>query len=166
MKPGSLGGEGWEAIVHPDDRPAVVEGWQLALASGKPFETHLRFRRADGVYRWHIGRAAPIRNLQGEITRWVGSNTDIEDQKTAAQALADINATLEERVSERTIQLVQAEEALRQSQKMEAVGQLTGGIAHDFNNFLQGIIGALDRIKKRISEGRIEDVGRFLEGAC
>jgi hypothetical protein len=61
--------------------------------------------------------------------RWVGSNTDIEDQKVAAQTLADVNTVLEQRVSQRTSQLMQAEEALCQSQKMAAVGQLTGGIA-------------------------------------
>ena len=164
-KSGTLDGDGWSTLVHPDDRSAAAELWQAALTAGAPYEAQFRIRSATGLYRWHLARAFPTRGAYGVILRWVGSNTDIEDQKIAAQTLADVNATLEQRVSERTGQLMQAEEALRQSQKMEAVGQLTGGIAHDFNNLLQGILGALDIVKRRIAEGRIADLDRFLNGA-
>jgi PAS domain S-box-containing protein len=164
-KQGSLNGEGWREIVHPDDISDAASLWYAALAAGTPYETQFRLRRADGSYRWHIARAFPITGGRKEVTHWVGSNTDIEDQKNAAQVLTDLNAALEVRVAERTSRLMQAEEALRQSQKMEAIGQLTGGVAHDFNNLLQGIIGALSHVKKRISEGRIGDLDRFLNGA-
>jgi PAS domain S-box-containing protein len=165
VKSGTLDGGGWSTLVHPDDMSAAAELWQAALTDGAPYEAQFRIRSANGLYRWHLARAFPTRGAYGVILRWVGSNTDIEDQKIAAQTLADVNATLEERVSQRTSQLMQAEEALRQSQKMEAVGQLTGGIAHDFNNLLQGILGALDVVKRRIAEGRIGDLDRFLNGA-
>jgi PAS domain S-box-containing protein len=165
MKTGTLDGEGWSSLVHPDDMLTVAELWRAALASGAPYEAQFRIRSANGSYRWHLTRAFPMRGASDVITRWIGSNTDIEDQKVAAQTLADLNATLEQRVSQRTARLMQAEEALRQSQKMEAVGQLTGGIAHDFNNLLQGILGALDIIKRRVAGGRIGELDQFLNGA-
>jgi PAS domain S-box-containing protein len=165
MKPGTLDGEGWSSLVHTDDMSTAIELWRAALTSGTPYEAQFRLRSGNGHYRWHLARAFPTRGTDGVVMRWVGSNTDIEDQKVAAQTLADVNATLEQRVSQRTDQLMQAEEALRQSQKMEAIGQLTGGIAHDFNNFLQGILGSLDIIKRRIAKGRIGDLDPFLNGA-
>lgn len=156
--PGSLDGAGWAVIVHRDDVAAASARWSAALQSGEGYETEFRLRRADGAYRWHLARAAPIRDESGDIIRWVGTNTDIHDQKEAA-------ATLEQRVEERTRQLMQAEEALRQSQKMEAVGQLTGGLAHDFNNLLAGISGSLELLAKRMAEGRTTGLERYLSGA-
>jgi PAS domain S-box-containing protein len=165
MPEGSLNGDGWASVVHPEDLPASGNRWMASVATGETYEAQLRLRRFDGMWRWHLARAVPTRNVAGEVTGWIGTNTDIQDQTEAAAALADINAVLEQRVEERTGQLRQAEEALRQAQKMEAVGQLTGGIAHDFNNLLQGISGALDRVHHRIAAGRAQEADRFIKAA-
>ncbi len=270
--PGELDGPGWAGVVHPDDLPSANARWAAALANGTPYETEFRLRRADGLYRWHIARAVPIRGEDGEIIRWIGANTDIEDQKSTAEALAFLNTTLESQVEERTqerdslwamsrdllvivgpdgcfkranpawntefghpteaiagahfsafvhpddradverrsLGMVErgersaqfearmraadgsyrtvswaivavdrdfyaagrdvteqrrTEDALRQSQKMEAVGQLTGGIAHDFNNLLAGISGSLQMLETRLNQGRLEAAPRYIDAA-
>ena len=271
----ALNGAAWAEIVHPEDRQGAADAWVAALATGQPYETQFRIRRADGAFRWHLVRALPIRDPNGAITRWIGTNTDIEDQKAALDAFAALNATLEDQVRQRTAernllatvfestdafihvvdldyrwlainkagaeefaqvfgpypkvgdrmldlledqpnqkaaaetvwsralageeftavsefgeadrvrntyemkfnnlydddgqrigayqvvtninervaaqqQLINTQEALRQAQKMEAVGQLTGGIAHDFNNMLAVVMGSLDLLNRRI----------------
>jgi PAS domain S-box-containing protein len=98
----TLAGAGWRVIVHPADLPVVSQRWADALASGEPYETEFRLRRADGVYRWHLVRARPIRDAAGQITQWIGTNTDIDDQKAATEALARLNESLEELVRART----------------------------------------------------------------
>ncbi|MFB2969182.1 PAS domain-containing protein [Aerosakkonema sp. BLCC-F183] len=71
----------WQSVVHPDDRQKCLEDWRKALETGYPCEMEYRFRRSDGTYRWHLGRAMPIQNQQGELVLWVGTATDIEAQK-------------------------------------------------------------------------------------
>ena len=262
MAAGELDGMGWASMVHPDDLATAADRWAAALSSGERYEAEFRLRRADGQYRWHIARALPIRGAEGTLTRWIGSNTDIDDQRAAGEALAQLNATLEARVEERTLErdrawknsrdlqvvvdaqgriraaneawttilgwpvsevvgrhhldfnhpdesrsadaalanasgvpiegcdsrlrhrdgsyrwvswvaapeqglvyasgrhvtaerqaaddLRAAQEQLRHSQKLEAVGQLTGGVAHDFNNLLQVISGNLHLLGKGV----------------
>jgi PAS domain S-box-containing protein len=278
VKPGELSSKIWSKMVHPDDAAASVTAWTRAVTSGRFFEIEFRMRGADGSYRWFLARAVPARDEDGRITRWIGTNTDVHDQKRIAGKLAELNATLAERVEEKTRErdriwnvsqdlllvtdhdgvwrsvnpawtrtlgwseaellertadwiehpedtgktraeirrlalgearlrfenrlrhkdgsyrwlswtavpdqnliyavardvtaekaaaerLRAAEEALRQSQKMEAVGQLTGGIAHDFNNLLTGIVGSLDLMQTRLNQGRTDRAGRYIEAA-
>lgn len=88
------GGDIWRSIVHPDDHPAAQHAWNEAIATGAPFDNVSRIRRSDGVYRWmHIG-AEPLRDNAGNILRWYGVNTDIEELKQAKQALERSEAFL------------------------------------------------------------------------
>ncbi len=83
---GPLLGTGWLDVVHPADRERVAQEWQRALREGAPSRTELRFRRADGAYRWHQRRVIPYRDGQGGLVGWVGVNTDIEDQQRGEAA--------------------------------------------------------------------------------
>jgi PAS domain S-box-containing protein len=96
----SLDGQAWGTIIHRDDLQAAIPQWAEAVASGTTYECEFRVRRADGVFRWHLSRALPIRDNAGRIVRWIGTNTDIEDQKSAARALERLNKTLEQQVVE------------------------------------------------------------------
>ena len=276
--PGELDGDNWGRIVHPDDMSGAAAAWAAAIESGDAYEIEFRLRRADGAFRWFLARAVPARNARSEIVRWIGTNTDVHDQKQISDELAELNATLAQRVEEKTRErdriwnvsqdlllvadrdgvwrtvnpawsrtlgwseaellnrtsewlehpddggrtraevhrlmrenqtvrfesryrhkdgsyrwlswtavpdresiyavardvtaekaaaerLKATEEALLQSQKMEAVGQLTGGIAHDFNNLLTGIVGSLDLLQTRLNQGRTENVARYINAA-
>src|SRR6266850_2309761 len=82
-------GRGWQAAIHPEDRARLVDEWRAALAAGKPLETEERVRRADGEYRWFLLRAVPLRDKLGNIVKWYGTSTEIEERKRAEEVLRE-----------------------------------------------------------------------------
>jgi PAS domain S-box-containing protein len=137
-KTSELLGHSFVEFTHPDDLAASQDVFTDIMARPliEPYE--YRLRHADGSYRWFSWTAA---FEDGQVYA-NGRHTTTEHGRAAA--------------------LTEAEAALRQSQKMEAVGQLTGGLAHDFNNLLAGISGSLELMQARLSQGRFTDFNRYL----
>lgn len=94
----TLAGAGWLSIVHPDDAASAVAAWRHALATETVYEVEFRIRRHDGAWRWFLARALPMRDADGVLTHWLGTNTDMEDQRAAREILMSTNAALEQRV--------------------------------------------------------------------
>ena len=173
------------ASVHPDDRARRIEVLERAIKTGKDYSIEYRNIWPDGSHA--LGRRPRPRRSAGRTaasSRWSAFRSDITARKTAeierenllAQlaaertALAELTATLEQRVEQRTADLMKevaarekAQEQLRQAQKMETIGQLTGGVAHDFNNLLMAVMGNLDLLRKRIPDD--PRLHRLVDGA-
>jgi signal transduction histidine kinase len=128
-------------FIHPDDLGGALERLKLYATQRSEPTALCRYRRRDGAYLWFAWTATPDEHFVHAVGR-------------------DVTAEMEQAAALRA-----AEEALRQAQKMEAVGQLTGGIAHDFNNILQAIVGSLDLVKKRIEQGRSNEIMAHAESA-
>ncbi len=114
---GLMGGR-WRELLHPDDLERTNRLWAHSMATGEPYQNEYRIRRHDGVYRSFLVRGVAMRNAEGEIERWLGSATDIHDQKLA-------------------------EEAVRRTEKLAAAGRLAATIAHEINNPLAAVTNAL-----------------------
>ncbi len=111
-------GAGWYKFVHPEDMERVSTVWRDSIFAGQTFVTEYRLRRHDGEYLWFLHRAAPRHDATGKVVEWIGSSTDIEQQK-------------------------RSEEAIRQTEKLAAVGRLASSIAHEINNPLTSVTNLL-----------------------
>jgi len=89
-----LRGAGWQRMLHPDDRERVLKAWHESVTNATPYEQEERHRRADGQYRWFLARGVPLRGTDGQIVRWYGTNTDIEDRKHAEEELQRLSGEL------------------------------------------------------------------------
>jgi len=138
---GDLLGSDFMGLVHPDDVAATLAEVGKLSQGIRTLRFENRYRHKDGSYRWLSWIAVPDEAFIHAVGR------DVQAEKEAAQTLA------------------RTEDALRQSQKMEAVGQLTGGLAHDFNNLLAGISGSLELMQARLSQGRLTDLDRYMTAA-
>lgn len=129
---------GWTQFIHPDDLEENLRRWKFSVETGNPIELEHRFRRKDNVYRWHLSRARAVKSEHGKILMWIGSNTDIDDQKQAA-------ANLEKLVSQRTASLTET------NKQLEAFSYT---IAHDLRAPL--------RAQQAFSTALLEEYGNVL----
>jgi PAS domain S-box-containing protein len=120
LTPEELGVNGWQQIIHDDDRARTVELWvESVKTSAERYQIQHRLRRHDASYRWMLTTALPYRGPGGEVLKWFGSTTDIHEK-------------------------VLADEKLQQAQRLQAAGQLAGGVAHEVNNMMTIVIGCGD----------------------
>jgi PAS domain S-box-containing protein len=111
-------GFGWKRFIHPDSVPKTEATWKRSIETGEPYTDEFLLRRKDGVYRHFLSRAVPLKDEAGKVVRWIGSATDVHDQKLA-------------------------EDALRKTEKLATAGRLAASIAHEINNPLEGVTNAL-----------------------
>ncbi|RYZ42581.1 MAG: PAS domain S-box protein [Myxococcaceae bacterium] len=150
-------GRNWNALIAPEDAERVLVRFNAALREGEPWEDQFRLRRADGAYRWFLSRAMPVRDAEGRIARWFGTNTDIDDErrtleslKHAEEEIRRLNTGLEKRVRERTAQLQEANKELE---------SFSYSVSHDLRAPLRHITGFAQLLDRRAGP-KLDDVAK------
>jgi PAS domain S-box-containing protein len=147
-------GPGWQFALHPDDRKSTIERRTHAFLTNAAYEVRYRLRRnADGAYRWHVGRAAPLRNDRGAVVMWVGTSTDVHDERLAADALKALNAELEQRVLDRTAELEAA------NQELESFSY---SVSHDLRAPLRHVQGYVEMLAAALDGPHLDKSRRYL----
>ncbi len=150
-------GEGWNNVLHPDDRERAWKVWKRSLETGEEYEIEYRIKGQDGDYRWFLARAVPMLNEEGEIVKWFGTCTDIHDQKM----LHDI---LEQKVAERTreLQRINVELEVSNSELM----QFASIASHDLKEPLRKITMfshlMKDRYQEKMEQGAVDFVNKII----
>jgi PAS domain S-box-containing protein len=153
--PGPAARHFWEQVIHPDDFENSMSRWTAAISNGDSFQIEYRFKdRLTGAYRWHLGRALPVRDSSGRIIRWLGTCTDIDDQKRAQEKIGRINDTLEQRVRKRTLQLEEANKELE---------SFSYSVSHDLRAPLRHIVGFVSLLLSDDTSSLSPNGRRFLK---
>jgi PAS domain S-box-containing protein len=150
LSPEQIVSEGWLQIVHPEDRAENITRWMYSVSTGEPFLLEHRFLKNDGTYRWQLSRAAPQKDTTGNIQMWVGTSTDIHEQKTFSQEL-------ENQVQQRTSELKRSNEELIKSNS--ELAQFAYVASHDLQEPLRKIQTFITRILDWENEN-LSDKGR------
>ena len=146
-------GKGWNTPFHPDDRQPAWKAWNHAVETGDTYSIECRLRRVDGIYRWFLIRGVPLRDATGGTTKWFGTCTDIEELKSAQEAVKSLNSELEERVRQRTAELEST------NKELEA---FTYSVSHDLRAPLRHVDGysklLVDKHGAELSPDAQEDI--------
>ncbi|UIE39088.1 PAS domain-containing sensor histidine kinase [Leptodesmis sichuanensis] len=134
-------GWGWRKVHHPDYLEGVEEKYRQHLQTGEAWEDIFPLQGKDGQFRWFLSRALPIRDEQGNVLRWFGTNTDITEQKQAEATIQQLNETLEQRIRDRTAQLEAANKELE---------SFSYSVSHDLRAPLRHIDGFISLLRKRL----------------